>query len=155
MSTSSILSCVVQFQSGAPRHCSHGDQIEKVQKVLVHPTGDKAFCNRWGFWIGDLRNNKRKQPHPAQRSWTSLRFTRASISSFYFGITIASCSRSFRHWTPKWQRFGTGFKVHWVTHYFEFHAYRDCNLQFIWRATVEQELWREVSTNRRPCKNET
>ena len=61
-----------------------------------------------------------------ERSWPSLWYTRASISSLHYGITIASCARSFEQRSPRWQRFKTGFRVLSNALDFEFHACSDC-----------------------------
>lgn len=149
MTTSSILSCVVQFQSGAPRHCSHRKGLKgacasnRGQGVLQQ----MGILDRWSSEI-TKENNHILLKGPC----LLFGFTRASISSFYFGITIASCCRSFHHWTPKWQRFGTGFKVHWTTHYFEFHAYSNCLFKILGNVKPEFAIYLASNCRERTLK---
>ena len=104
--------CLCIQQEMAKRFAGDGDSgsviFQKIEKITP-PRGKKSY---------------------PQRSWPSLWYTRASISSLHYGITIASCSRSFEQRSPKWQRFKTGFRVLSNALDFEFHACSDCYSKF-------------------------
>ena len=124
-------------ESEALRRCDKCNQIgqtmcEKLwfrRCLCIQQEMAKRFAGD-GDSGSDLPKDRKNDPPRGKncyplRSWPSLSYARASISSLHYGITIASCSRSFEQRSPRSQRFKTGLRVLSNALDFVFHAYSD------------------------------